>query len=169
MITLHIYGSWVFKTSTAYAMRAIFMLSCPQLLLLVVTRSGELSHECHVTKHKTLARSIFPLSNFENSAPKNLKKGHTLVPITNLKRISTTLAPILSKFNNKFISTGIFPKVLKAAIVSPVYKKNILRNLIITDQFLHFQSLVKILKNLSIYAFIVFCVQKCTLWEAVWI
>ena len=38
-----------------------------QLLLLVVTRSCELSRECHVTKHKTQARSNFPLSNFENS------------------------------------------------------------------------------------------------------
>ena len=48
-------------------MRAIFALSRAQLLLLVVTISRELSRECHVTKHKTLARSNFPLSNFENS------------------------------------------------------------------------------------------------------
>ena len=46
-------------------MRAIFALSRTQLL--VVTRSRELSRECHVTKHKTPARSNFPLSNFENS------------------------------------------------------------------------------------------------------
>ena len=43
-------------------MRAIFALSCAQLLLLVVTRSRDLSRECHVTKHKTPARSNFPLS-----------------------------------------------------------------------------------------------------------
>ena len=48
-------------------MRAIFALSCAQLLLLVFTRSRDLSRECHVTKPKTPARSIFPLSNFENS------------------------------------------------------------------------------------------------------
>ena len=48
-------------------MRAIFALSCAQLLLLVVTRSRELSREFHVTKHKTQTRSNFPLSNFENS------------------------------------------------------------------------------------------------------
>ena len=48
-------------------MRAIFALSRAQLLFLVVTRSRELSRECHVTKHKTPARSNFPLSNFENS------------------------------------------------------------------------------------------------------
>ena len=50
-------------------MRAIFELSRAQLLLLVVsvTRSRELPRECHVTKHKTPARSNFPLSNFENS------------------------------------------------------------------------------------------------------
>ena len=48
-------------------MRAIFALSRAQLIFLVVTRSRELSRECHVTKHKTPARSNFPLSNFENS------------------------------------------------------------------------------------------------------
>ena len=48
-------------------MPAIFALSRAQLLLLVVTRSRDLSRECHVTKHKTPARSNFPLSNFENS------------------------------------------------------------------------------------------------------
>ena len=46
------------------------------------------------------------------------------VPITVLKRISTTVAPILSKFYNKFMSIGIFPNILKNAIVSPVYKKD---------------------------------------------
>ena len=35
-------------------MRAIFALSRAQLPLLVVTRSRDLSRECHVTKHKTL-------------------------------------------------------------------------------------------------------------------
>ena len=48
-------------------MRAIFALSRAQSLFLVVTSSRELSRECHVTKHKTPARSNFPLSNFENS------------------------------------------------------------------------------------------------------
>ena len=43
-----------------------FALSRAQLLLLVVARSRDLSRECHVTKHKTPARSNFPLSNFEN-------------------------------------------------------------------------------------------------------
>ena len=48
-------------------MPAIFALSRAQLLLLVVTRSRDLSRECHVTKHKTPARSNFSLFNFENS------------------------------------------------------------------------------------------------------
>ena len=48
-------------------MRAIFALSRAQLLLLVVTRSSDLSCECHVTKHKSPARSNFILSNFENT------------------------------------------------------------------------------------------------------
>ena len=48
-------------------MRAMFVLSRLQLLLIVVTRSCDLSRECHVTKHKTPARSNFRLSNLENS------------------------------------------------------------------------------------------------------
>ena len=48
-------------------MRAICAQRGAQLLLLVVTRSRDLSRECHVTKHKTPARSNFPLSNFEKS------------------------------------------------------------------------------------------------------
>ena len=48
-------------------MRAILALSRAQLLLIVVTRSRDLSRECHVTKHKTPARSNFPMSSFENS------------------------------------------------------------------------------------------------------
>ena len=56
----------MFKTLTAHAC-AIFALSRAQLLLLVVTSLRDLSRECHVTKHKTPARSNFPLSNFENS------------------------------------------------------------------------------------------------------
>ena len=75
-------------------MRAICALSRAQLLLLVVTRSRDLSRECHVTKHKTPARSNFPLSNFENSGiikfssssstrrglrSKNFEKGRTLL------------------------------------------------------------------------------------------
>ena len=48
-------------------MHAIFALGRVQLLLLVVTRSRDISRECHVTKHKTPARSNFPLSNLENS------------------------------------------------------------------------------------------------------
>ena len=47
-------------------MRAILALSRAHLLLIVVTRSRDLSRECHVTKHKTPARSNFPMSNFEN-------------------------------------------------------------------------------------------------------
>ena len=47
-------------------MRAILALSRAQLLLIVVTRSRDLSRECHVTKHKTPARSNFPMSSFEN-------------------------------------------------------------------------------------------------------
>ena len=48
-------------------MRTIFALSRAQFLLLVVTRSRDRSRDCYVTKHKTPARSNFPLSNFENS------------------------------------------------------------------------------------------------------
>ena len=50
-------------------MRTIFTLRCAQLLF--VTRSRELSRECHVTKHKTQARSNFLLSNFKIPGPFN--------------------------------------------------------------------------------------------------
>ena len=52
-------------------MRAIFALSRTQLLLLVVTRSRDLSRECNVTKPKTPARSNFPLSNLKIPGPFN--------------------------------------------------------------------------------------------------
>ena len=45
------------------------------------------------------------------------------IPIKILKCISTITSPILAKFFNAFISSGIFPKILKTGIVSPVYKK----------------------------------------------
>ena len=57
-------------------MRAIFALSHPQLQLLVVTRSRELSRECHVTKHKMQARSsetIFETIFIFNSIITNLQ------------------------------------------------------------------------------------------------
>ena len=57
----------MFKTSTAHACN---LCAKPRAVdISVVTRSRELSvsRECHVTKHRTPARSNFPLSNFENS------------------------------------------------------------------------------------------------------
>ena len=45
------------------------------------------------------------------------------ISITVLQRVSVIISPILSKFYNIFMSTGIFPKILKIAIVSPIYKK----------------------------------------------
>ena len=46
------------------------------------------------------------------------------MPIKVLKRISVIISPILSTFYNKFMSSGIFPNILKIAIVCPVYKKD---------------------------------------------
>ena len=78
-------------------MCAIFALSRAQLLLLVITRSRDLSRECTVIKHKTPARSTFPLFNFGNSGtiqfsssistrrglcPKNFeKRAHLIGPL----------------------------------------------------------------------------------------
>ena len=91
-------------------MRAIFALSRAQSLFLVVTRSRELSRECHVTKHKTPARSNFPLSNFENSGtiqfssssstrrglcPKNFeKRAHPIVPSRSYRYIRNRAFPV---------------------------------------------------------------------------
>ena len=65
-------------------MRAIFALSRLQLLLLVVTRSLDMSRGCHVTKHKTPARSNFPLSKFETSGT---------IPFSSLSSTSRGLYP----------------------------------------------------------------------------
>ena len=45
------------------------------------------------------------------------------IPIKVLKSISTMTSPILAKFFNNFMSSGIFPSILKIGIVSPVFKK----------------------------------------------
>ena len=45
------------------------------------------------------------------------------IPIKVLKNISTLISPILSKFFNTFMSSGIFPNILKIGLVSPVFKK----------------------------------------------
>ena len=64
----HVYEYMVAERSKLRQhMYAVEALSRAQLLLLVITRSRELSRKCHVTIHKTPARSNFPLSNFENS------------------------------------------------------------------------------------------------------
>ena len=45
------------------------------------------------------------------------------ISITLLKRCTHIISPILHKFLNIFLSSGIFPEILKTSIVSPVYKK----------------------------------------------
>ena len=45
------------------------------------------------------------------------------IPVRVLKCISSVISPILAKFFNMFMSSGIFPNILKTGIVSPVYKK----------------------------------------------
>ena len=62
------------------------------------------------------------------------------------------------------MSTGIFPKILKAAIVSPVYKKDDPQKL---DNYRPISTLPVFSKKFEkliykcMYSF--FCVQKCTL------
>ena len=58
------------------------------------------------------------------------------------------------------MSSGTFPNVLKTGIVSPVYKKGTLSNLITIDLFQLFQYLANYLKNLYINLFIAFLLQK---------
>ena len=82
------------------------------------------------------------------------------IPITVLKHISTITSPILANFYNAFMSSGTFPNVLKTGIVSPVYKKGTLSNLITIDLFQLFQYLANYLKNLYINLFIAFLLQK---------
>ena len=98
-------------------MRAIFALSRAQLLLLVVTRSRELSRECHVTKHKTPARSNFPLSNFENSGT---------IQFSSSRSTSRGLCP-------KFFEKRAHPIVPDFAVYTHSYSLN-------TDICLHMHS-----------------------------
>ena len=76
-------------------MCAIFVLSRAQLQLLVVTRSRDLSRECHVTNikrrqgvisHCPISKILGPFNSahravqVEGCAPNFLKKGRTLLP-----------------------------------------------------------------------------------------
>ena len=95
-------------------MRAILALSRAQLLLIVVTRSRDLSRESHVTKHKTPARSNFPMFNFENSGTIQFSSSRStsrgLCPKNFEKRahpnVLTMPRPLLSSLmqGNKFVS-----------------------------------------------------------------
>ena len=76
-------------------MRAIFALSRAQLLLLVVTRSRELSRECHMTKHKTQARCNFPLFNFENSGTIEFSSSSSTIKGLCLRNFEKRAHPIL--------------------------------------------------------------------------
>ena len=108
-------------------MRAILALSRAQLLLIVVTRSRDLSRDCHVTKHKMPAKSNFPMSNFENSGtiqfsssrstsrglcPKNFEKGRTLI-ITALILISLWMLSIFLNQNQENVVERLSRIVLR--------------------------------------------------------
>ena len=105
MITLHMYMSikeLSVQNFDSPCVQSIFALSRAQLLLLVVTRSRDLSRECHVTKHKTPARSNFPLSNFESSGT---------IPFSSSSSTSRGLCP--KKFEKRGHPTmKIFGKML---------------------------------------------------------
>ena len=45
------------------------------------------------------------------------------LPITVIKKCSTIISPILSKFLNSFMDQGIFPGLLKVGRISPIFKK----------------------------------------------
>ena len=48
--------------------------------------------------------------------------GHDKIPPKLLRDSAIVIAPILSHIFNQSINTGIFPKFLKTAVISPLYK-----------------------------------------------
>ena len=48
--------------------------------------------------------------------------GHDKIPPKLLRDLAIVIAPILSHIFNQSINTGIFPKDLKTAVISPLYK-----------------------------------------------
>ena len=48
--------------------------------------------------------------------------GHDKIPPKLLRDSAIVIAPILSHIFNQSINTGIFPKDLKTAVISPLYK-----------------------------------------------
>ena len=108
-------------------MHAILALSRAQLLLIVVTRSRDLSRECHVTKHKTPARSNFPMSNFENfgtiqfSSSRSTSRG--LCPKNFEKRAHPTVSQACEfletlKYSSHHCETPKSTEIVKIAIFS---------------------------------------------------
>lgn len=45
------------------------------------------------------------------------------IPIVILKRCKSFISPVLTRFYNEFMRTGIFPDILKTGLISPIYKK----------------------------------------------
>lgn len=45
------------------------------------------------------------------------------IPIIILKRCSSIVSPILSKFYNNFMEAGVFPNTLKSGCITPIFKK----------------------------------------------
>ena len=81
-------------------MRAILALSRAQLLLIVVTRSRDMSREWHVTKHKTPARSNFPMSNFENSGTIQFSSSRSISRGLCPKNVEKRVHPNVMAFEN---------------------------------------------------------------------
>ena len=93
-------------------MREIFALGRAQMLLLVVTRSRGLSRECHVTKHRTPARSNFSLSNFKNSGTIRFSSSSSTSRELCRRIFDKTAHP------SELIETELFAIAIKSAMVS---------------------------------------------------
>ena len=73
--------------------------------------------------------------------------GHDKIPPKLLRDSAIVIAPILSHIFNQSINTGIFPKDLKTAVISPLYKVEVRQNVATIDLSLFFQQLPKFLRN----------------------
>ena len=65
------------------------------------------------TNHDEILSIIMEFSNNKSSD----------IPIVVIKHCASFIAPILSKLYNKCIQDGVFPKVLKNGVITPIHKK----------------------------------------------
>ena len=89
------------------------------------------------------------VSKIIKELPYKTSVGHDGISTKLLKTIEATVLKPTTFIINQSLETGIFPQKFKIAKVSPIYKKVIIKYLVIIDPFLFYQAYLKFLKKLS--------------------